>query len=168
MKRMLISMLILWTMSLLPACGGGGGGTDQQPTKAVVKILTSGTLPSGTHIGGIDATLNLPAGVSVKAVPDTLNPNVLQTDSGVIAVSGVASGSNAAVIGTYTATQNAVSIHVVNAVGFGTGEFVTVTCNLASGATVTAGSITAPALSAVDLNGAPITGLTAGVSVELR
>lgn len=168
MKRMLISLLMLMTMSLLSACGGGGGGGTAAPTKAVVTIATTGTLASGTLIGGIDIALNLPAGVSVKATSDAANPAVLVTDSGVVAVSGVAAGANSTALGTYTATPNAVAIKVVNADGFITGEFVTVNCDIAPGTTAAAADFTMGAMTAVDLNGAEIEGLAAHMNVTLQ
>jgi hypothetical protein len=170
MLRLIASMLMLCTMSFLPACGGGGGGAApaSAPTTAIVKILTSGTLASGALIGGIDVTLNLPAGVSVKATPDSVNPAVYVTDAGVITVSGVAAGTNTTAIGTYTASPNSVAIHVVNADGFGTGEFVTITCDIAAGTTVAATDFTTGTLYVADVDGATIPGLTAGTTVELR
>jgi hypothetical protein len=170
MKRLIASMLMLCTMSFLPACGGGGGGAApaSAPTTAIVNILTSGTLASGALIGGIDVTLNLPAGVSVKATPDGANPDVLVTDSGVVAVSGVAAGTNTTAIGTYTASPNSVAIHVVNADGFGTGEFVTITCDIAAGTSPAPSDFTVSAAAVKDLNGAAVSGMTAALNVTLK
>ncbi len=140
---------------------------DVHAPQAIVKIMTSGNT-QGAQIGGIDVTLDLPPGVSVKATPDAQNPNVLVTDSGVVVASGAAAGPNTLVTGTYTASPNRVYVHVANA-GFGTGEFATVTCDLATGATVTAGDFNTESLYVVDnQNATEITGLTAGLTVEIR
>jgi hypothetical protein len=57
------------------SCGGGGGGTTPtpttQPTSAVVKLSTQGTLTVGTLIGGIDIKVDFPSGVTAQS---TTNP----------------------------------------------------------------------------------------------
>ncbi len=100
--------ILLGAMLLVSACGSGGGGAPNaggnpaaQPTHAVVKIATTGALSSGTQIGGIDITLNLPTGVSVASSPDSGNPSVLVTDAGKVAASGVAAGANTNTLATY-------------------------------------------------------------------
>ena len=114
-------------------CGGGGGGTPPppQPTIAVIKISADGTLPQDTAIGGVNITLNLPSGVTVKASP-SVNPDVLITDPGVVVPSGAAVNASAPE-NRYDAATKQVTISVVQADGFLTGEFVTVTCDIAVG-----------------------------------
>ena len=163
MRRMSLFIPII-SLLMITACGGGGAAA---PTKAIITISASGPLANGTLIGGIDSALNLPAGVSVKATADAANPAALVTDAGVLAASGVAAGTNTTVLGTYTPAPPAVTIKVINPAGFGTGEFVTVNCDIAAGSMVKAFDFSATALTAVDLNGAAITGLNAGLTVEL-
>ena len=59
---------IVWSFFLiLSACGGGdggGGGETAAPTKAVVKIKLSGSLPASTAISGVDFILTMPSNVS--------------------------------------------------------------------------------------------------------
>lgn len=170
MRKLLLPTVML-IASTVVSCGGGGGGetaAEKQPVKAVVKLETSGTLATGSFIGGIDVTLNLPATASVNASADSANVNVFVTDPDVVAASGVSTGANATVMGTYTASPKAVSVKILNPAGFGTGEFVTVNCNLAAGATVAASDFSTGTLSVFDLNGANITGLTAGMTVYLQ
>lgn len=155
MRSVLITLLLLGTLSLLSACGGGSNHTT-----ASVRIMTNGTLPSGTRIGGIEVTLDLPDGVSVRATADSQNPGVLVTDQGVVTVAG----SNTTALGTYTTNPNRVTLQVANADGFGTGEFVTVTCDIASDTSVTASGFGVGGLVAVDLNGTRIAGLTPGMT----
>lgn len=174
-KITLLTCLLLFysVLALISGCGGGGGGggsstpgtTPSQPTTAIVKLSTSGTLSSGTLIGGADITLALPAGVSVKS---TTNPP--QTDAGVITASGVAASSTT--IAVYTVTTNTlpgkVRIMLVNANGFSTGEFVTISCDIAVGNSPTAAGFSLVNFSAVNVNGSAISGLTTGLTADIR
>jgi hypothetical protein len=170
-KTSLTSLLIFaFVLTMLPACGGGTSSTptSSQPTTAVIKIETTGSLDPDTRIGGIEVTGVLPAGVSVKATPDVDNPSVLVTDSGVVVASGV-TGTNASAQATYSPADKKVHILVYNHIdGFDTGEFVTVTCDIAAGTTPTAGSFGLVDFKPVDLlNGSAITVLTPGFTVDI-
>ena len=103
MKRIMTTGLLMALFGIisLSGCGSGGGDGVTQPMTAVLKISTQGTLPSGTQIGGIDVTIALPTGVTVKSV--TSPP---ETDSGVVVTSGVAA-ANSTVLSTYTAATSA-------------------------------------------------------------
>jgi len=57
---------------------------------------------------------------------------------------------------------------VANAGGFGTGEFVTVNCDIASGSYPHAADFSLSDPSVADLNGASITGLTAGFTADIQ
>jgi hypothetical protein len=114
----------------------------------------------------------LPAGVTVKATPDG-NSSDLVTDSGVVTASGaavvVAAGeSPASTFATYDPATGKVTIQVYDQDGFGIGEFVTVTCNIASGTTPKAASFGLEGFTPKDLNGAPINGLTPGYTVDIH
>jgi hypothetical protein len=161
---MLSYLLVLYSaMALISGCGGGGG-SSAPPTTAIVKLSTSGTLPSGTLIGGIDVTLILPASVTVKS---TTPP---ETDGGVVTASGVAGGS--LVVGNYSAATSTlpgkVRIGLVNATGFGTGEFATVNCDIAAGNTPTAGGFSLVNFTAIPATGSAITSLTPGLTADIR
>ena len=159
MKRIMTTGLLMAMFGIisLSGCGSGGGGGVTQPTTAVLKISTQGTLPSGTQIGGIDVTITLPTGVTVKSV--TSPP---ETDSGVVVTSGVAA-ANSTVLSTYTAATSAstgkVRVLLANSIGFGTGEFLTVHCDIASGSTPIASDFSLSGFVAKDLNGVAISGL---------
>jgi len=149
----------------IAACTGGGGGAPQ-PTTAVVKLLTVGTLASGIQIGGIDVTLHLPSGVTVKT--ETKPP---QTDSGVVIASGVTTTTNSYLISTFTPSTNDVRILVVNSDGFGfaTGEYVTVNCDIASGSHPVPTDFTVTSMTVKDLIDAnAINGLTAGITADIQ
>jgi hypothetical protein len=173
-----IFLLLSAAMSIIGCGGAGAGGAipvptpAPAPTKAVVKIAAAGALTSGTLIGGLDVVLGLPAGVSVQAAPDASNASVLVTSTGVVVASGAAAGTGTMVMGTYTAasgsTAGSVAIHVADANGFGTGQFATVTCDLATGVTPTAADFSLSSFGAVDLNGVAIHGLTPQLAVTVQ
>lgn len=154
-------------------CGGGGGGSNvvtppQQPavTTAVLTLKTAGT-PSAPY-KGVDLTVNLPAGVSVKT--DPLNPK--QTATGVLKLSGVFSAYSSQIIprpfwGRYSSAgvgkPSAVIIGFASGtVSFPEGEFATLTCDLASGTTtVNLTDFSVVNFAAYGTGGAPVAGLTA-------
>lgn len=172
LSGLLIGMASLFAVLSCGGSGGGGGGGTPQSTTAVLMLSTSGALPTGTQIGGIDVAVNLPAGVTVNATPDPVNTSVLVTDSGVVVASGVGAGANTSALATYTpATSSAagkVIIHMANPSGFGAGEFVTVNCDIAAGSYPVAADFSLTGLTVFDLNGAPISGLSAGFAADIR
>lgn len=127
---------------LMAGCGGGsGGGTStgggSVVTTAQVTLSTTGN-PGVNKIGGIDITLNLPVGVTVKASPSPVNSAVLVPDSGVVVLQGeAATATSQMVLTTYvkeTGTSPArISFRLVNADGIGTGTFAVVNCDVAAG-----------------------------------
>lgn len=168
MKKYLLTAVMISTAItiVISGCGGGGGGSPTaptpQPTTAVLKISTNGTLQTGTKIGGVDVSLSLPAGVTVKS-----QANPPDTDSGVAAASGAAASDSTA-LATYTPSASTVRILLANSSGFGTGEFVTVNCDISSGSHPTAAGFSLSVFSARDLNGATISGLTAGFTAVIN
>ena len=162
-NRIYLHMALLLTVIATAACGGGGGGTSaEQPTKAIVKLSVTG---AASQLGGVDVTLSLPAGVTVKST--TAQP---ETDNGVVVASGQAA-ANSLVASTYTAGWPGI-VHIVlvngNTNGFGTGEFATITCDLASGNEPSASDFTVQSSSVNDINGSSISGaaVTVGVTLE--
>jgi hypothetical protein len=144
----------------LAGCGGGGSSAPQQATMTL-KLSTSGTLPQGTSLAGIGVTLTLPAGV-------TINTDASGTVAGgVVTVAGVAAPGS--VIAVYTpatgSTPATLALTVVSTVkaGFGTGEFGTVTCNLANGTSPKADEFGVSGFQPYDLSGNQVIGLTPGV-----
>ena len=117
-------------------------------------------------------TVLLPPGVTAKATPDASNASVLVTNAGVVVASGIAVGVNTNVLATYTAATaggpGKVVIQLVNPNGFGTGEIATVKCDIASGSTPIAAGFSLTDFQAVNLDGAPISGLSAGITVDIR
>ena len=162
-KRSLLHGLMLGLLFITGCGGGGGNAAAPQPTTATLKLSTSGTLPLGTTLEGIGGTLILPAGVTVK----TDSSGVVL--SGVITVTGVAAPGTVIAVYTPASGGNPASISFALAstipAGFGTGEFATVVCDLASGVTPKASDFLLT-VTPSDLNGNTVTGLTASVAVS--
>ena len=160
----LLACVILSSLLLITACGDGGGSTGTLPTKSVVKLLTAGTLPAGTLIGGIDITVSLPSGVTVAS---TANPP--ETDAGVAVASGEAT-SNSTILATYVppsgTTPAKARLLIANTSGFVVGEFVTVNGDITAGNTPQAADFFVTSFTVSDLNGSPISGLTVGCTVN--
>src|SRR5450631_2955191 len=163
-KRSLLYGLMFGILSLT-ACGGGDGGTvAPQPSTVTLKLSTSGTLPQGTALAGIGITVILPAGVTVH------------TDSGGAVSNGVVTVTGVAVSGTTITTftpasgvtPSKLAIVMVSGAtsGFGTGEFVTINCYLASGISPKVADFALTDFKPIDLNGAPVNGLTASATVN--
>lgn len=154
--------------------GGGGGGAAPASTKAIVTLSTTGTLPAGTQINGIQITLNLPAGVTAKASPYSAgSPTILVTDAGVVISSGTATGSYAS--GAYLANTAAstykINIGIAQASdsGFSAGEFAQVSCDIAAGGSPVAADFSLASFIATDKNGVELTSLlTPGFTVSFQ
>lgn len=145
----LFTMIIITLV--LAACGGGDGGGAfivPQPasskTTAVLKIATQRVSGAEEQLAGVSVDVTLPKGVTVaidgsgNVAPSAAVP------------SGVAIGRS--ILTAYTpatATANAKLNLTVNAGGtlFGTGEFVTVTCNLPAGNSLQPGDFSTAILS---------------------
>jgi len=174
-KNHLSGLLVMLCIPvLLVACGVGGGGSNPPvvlPTKATVTLSTTGTLPAGTKIYGIDLMVVLPTGVTAKASPSSANPAVMVTDSGVVTAIGAASGADS-VLATYltssTTPTHQMEIYVTKSDGFTTGEFATVNCDITPGTYPAAADFSTPEFQAVDQNGAMISGLTLGFTAAIQ
>lgn len=128
------------------------------PTSGLLKLSSAGT---PNTIGGIDIVINLPAGVVVN-----FDQATGEAGPGVVTVSGVAaSGSNQLSLARYTPAAGAApaQLHVVliNATGFGLGEFATIRFNAGAGFPASAGEFTIASFSPKALSGTTLTGITA-------
>ena len=172
-------MKLFITIITLTLAGCGGGGSTDTPapapvtpaakTTAVLKIGTQGTLGAGVSLHGVGVTVTLPTGVTVAT---DSSGNV---GSSAAVVSGVASGGNIAtpVYKPATATNKATLKLIVAAAGsgFGTGEFVTVTCNLTAGNSLQASDFPASILSNLEPANqslAPVSGLAPTITATLN
>lgn len=161
-QRSLFYGLLLGVLSLT-ACGGGGGNAaaPQTPT-ATLRLSTS--VPQGTSLAGIGVTVTLPAGVTIRTDAGGA------VASGVVAVIGVAAPGT--VISVYTPASGgnpatlAIALVSTVAAGFGTGEFATVTCNLANGVSPLATDFVLTNFNPFDLSGNPVIGPSASIAVN--
>lgn len=172
MKKTMKLYIILATLITLAGCGGGGGGGGTNPpapptakTTAVLKIGTQGTLPAGvTGLSGVGVTVTLPPGVTV-ATDGSGN-----VGASVAIVSGVAAGGS---ITPPVYTPASRTLRLVVAAGsslFGSGEFVTVTCILPAGNTLSASDFPIGILSNLqpaDQLLAPVSGLAPTIAATL-
>ena len=141
--------------------GGGGGGGVTPPTPAAVLTLSiAGQLPAGTSIGGVDVTMNLPAGVTCKADADGT------AQAGTVTASGVA--ANGTPVAKFTAPSGQLRIAVIKAQGFTTGEFATANLDFTGTAPAASGFTVVGAPVVSDLNGNPITGLTVTSALQIK
>jgi hypothetical protein len=109
-----------------------------QPTQAIIKVRTSGTLPAATLIGGVSATLHYAGGKGLSITPDAAH----------IALSGVGGGA----LIPNTNTNGQVVLGLINLSGMPAGEFATLTFNIAAGNFPSAAdfSISSSGLSVID------------------
>lgn len=113
-------------------------------------VTAAGTSPL---ISGLEAAVILPPGVTVKAGSDGIVPDT------VLQASGAALGK-AIATGFYTRSsvtmRGRVNLGVVSAQGFAAGEFVTLQCDIAPGATPTDADLLVTLRSAFDPQGAQL------------
>jgi hypothetical protein len=166
----LSGIFVAMVFMTLFGCGGGGGSTPP-PTKAKLTLLSQ-SAAAGTKIRGIEVTVELPAGVTVKATPSAINPAKLETDAGVVVLSGATVADPAAFgqlkpIGVYTpataTTPGTVFISLAAQADFNPGEYVTVNADIAAGTIPVATGFKLTGFTAVDLNGAVISGVTSSI-----
>ncbi len=170
-KRLLLNLIILLlSLTVLPNCGGGGGGGSTGPSGPTTAVLTlsttlTGVMPVNTMITGYDVTITLPAGVTIKSSTTGTTPELI--DSAVLTASGVAAGSS--IIGAYApatgGTPGTVTIAVANANGFSTGEFCTLTGNIAAGYNPSASDFPQPTFTASGLYTDPTTSAVSTVDL---
>lgn len=131
---------------------------------ASVKLSTQGPVAAGS-IKGVEVTVTLPTGVTLKADANGV-PN-----AGVVVVSGVApSGSSMAAKYTPAAgsTPGNVKVSIANSTGFGVGECVTITGDIASGIVPTPAQFILSGFTAFDVYGAGMSGVSAAVGLVLK
>lgn len=140
-------------LTVLAGCGGGGGGeqTPQptQSTQAIVKLKTSGSLPTGTLIGAISATLTYPT---------TKGLSVTESD---VVLSGGVSGIFAPNVN----TPGQVTFGNLNlSPGISIGEFLTATFTIAAGnPQVVQGDFAITGITIIDTNGNALSNITVDI-----
>lgn len=127
----------------------------------VVKITTTGKLDPGVTINGFKAIVELPQGTTLKA---SFSDAVYQTLAGVVVASGVVPGglpletnyAPPAVMADGKAIPGTVTMVLAGAAGFGLGEIITITCDLAPGTSPPITDFKITLFEATDGNGAII------------
>jgi hypothetical protein len=134
------------------------------PTQAVLTLSTQGAVAAAT-IAGVELTITLPTGVTLKADANG-TPN-----AGVVSVSGVAPNT-ATMVAKYFpaagATPGSVAISLASSTEFNAGEFVTVTGDIASGTVPLVSQFATSGFTAFDGTGAALSGISAAVGMVLR
>lgn len=157
----------------LSGCGSGGGGNaaPASPT-AVVTLSAQGTVASPKLIHGIELYLILPAGVTVKT--DT-NGKVPSSGVGAVVVAaGDAAGLNTSVLANYPVTDpvdgntNAIKVEIIDTDGFDPGNFVTVTCDRAAGASPNQADFKVTGFKPVDQTGNTISSLSVDLASVIK
>jgi hypothetical protein len=126
-----------------------------QPTLAIVTVRTTGALPGGTAIGGVSALVTASPSAGLSLAPAD------------VAATGAASG---ALLAANVADASAGRLALISAVGFGPGEFATLTFHVAPGTFPSAQdfAVTVTGPGVIDLDGQtlPLGVAIQGVSVQ--
>lgn len=133
-------------------------------SSALLKLSTQGTLAGGSSIGGVEVTVNLPAGVTVKGDTNGTLAGVVTT-SGVVPAGSLVQARYIPASGT---DQGSIKIALIEATGFGIGEIVTITCDIAAGKTVQASDFSLLGFKAVNEKGVPIVDLNVAFAAEIK
>jgi hypothetical protein len=171
MKRQLFVpfMIMIVVFNLFTGCGGKSSDSPAAaPTKVVVKFSTEGTLASGIGIGTIKITASLPAGLSVKGAPNTLNPAEIDIDTSSVTITGVAASKVVLTRAAYTPASNTILIDMYcpALTGLPVGEFATVQCDIATDTSPDEKSIQITSTQIRDNNVQPLSGITVTYSAS--
>jgi len=137
-----------------------GGGT------LTLKLATAGTLPAGASVSGVQATITLPPGVTIR-VDDF---NGYQAVGSVVFVSGTfANAQSQFTWGHYVpaaaGSPATLLVAVAQSTGTSLGEFLTIVCDLPVGVTYTALDFSLSSFKVVDYNSAAE---LPGITVEIN
>ena len=148
-------VMMLALLSFIWGCGSGGGGTQGTVKYAAKSTLSGAFRPS---VKGVEITLVLPAGVTVKADASGMTLAGVVT---AVAPNDVTT-ANGSILAKYTPASGTIpgKVKIVIARGdtpFTAGNFFTVVCDVAAGqATPSAADFSCEGLNAFDSNGAVV------------
>lgn len=168
-------MRIVWLallLGLLTGCGSSGGvsgnavdpGPDPEPTATTARVTVTAQAESlETVMYGVEFELRLPHGVTVAADPL----------SGAVLAGSIRFADSRAFTGAryHPATASApawIEGLVADPGGFTVGDLATLTCNVAAGVSVSAGSFPLPVFIVKDQNGQAMSAVTPRVSVQTQ
>jgi hypothetical protein len=136
-----------------------GGGT------LTLKLATAGTLPAGASVSGVQATITLPPGVSIR-VDNFVN---YEAAGSVVFASGIFTEAKKTTGGHYVPAAGGnpatLSVAAAQSIGSSLGEFLTVVCDMPAGTTYTASDFSLSSFKVVDYNSAAE---VSGVTVEIH
>ncbi|GFE60789.1 hypothetical protein [Geobacter sp. AOG2] len=173
MNKLIVCKFFYYSLAVfsLAGCGGGGGSGGgsavQQPTTAVLRLSTQGTLSSNTSIAGIGITVNLPQGVTVETDAGGVVSNTVAIPSGVAAQSIITPPIYTPATSEAPGKLNFVLASKLSS-GFGTGEFITVNCDISTGAIPKAADFGLTYFKPVDLYGAAISGVSVTFVADIK
>ncbi len=162
---MKISRLTLMFILVGVAVGCSSGSTPQQPVVRLT-VSTSGSLPAGHSLAGIGLTVALPAGVT-----PVLDASGQVDTAGLVTPSGVTAAGGLAVTALHVQASAGQPARLPLAVaskakdGFGVGECMVLTLNRTAGSTPQVADFRITEFSAEDLDGQPVSGLQAAITV---
>jgi hypothetical protein len=155
-RSSLAGYLYALVLMVMAGCASGGSAlvstppapSGARPTRAIVKLSTTGTLPAGSRIGGVSATLSYAGGKGLSISPEN------------VALSGAGLG---ATMIPNTAGAGRVVLGLITVNGIAAGEFATLSFDLADGAPTAADFSIASGASVIDTATQRLAGL--GVSI---
>lgn len=164
--RIVRAAMAMLTIVGVAGCGGGGGGDDDGNVSAVKASLgTAGLLEGGQQIGGVQMTLHIPLGVTVKTDPQTG-----EVSNEVVRLIGAAT-SGTSVGAVYVApsetAQGELQFLVVNAYGFAPGEIIEIQLDITAGYFPVASDFSLSEFTASDLDGNLLTDLVATMTATI-
>jgi hypothetical protein len=131
----------------MAGCGGGGGGGGTATGVEGKLTLSVETAPAGSLIGGIQGTITLPEGFSVRTEGTT---EAVQSDAFIAAGNAASSSLTSA---RFVKATRTLTFALVNASGFSGGDFASLLVQPPSGATVNAADLTLSGTLVVDTSG---------------
>ncbi len=157
-------LIIIPVLFIFQGCGGSSTSVQSELTKtAQIKLLSLGT---STLIYGIDVTVSLPPGVTVK-----LYENSIEISPGSLFTSGSAA-ADSMISGVYTSASSTlpgkVRAIIINAYGMPIGEFCTVIGTIAEGYSPQISEFSVIDYQAHDRNGNVLSGLTPSYIIEIN
>lgn len=156
----------------LASSGNTTGVTDINATNLVnagggtltLKLSTAGTLPAGASVSGVQATITLPPGVTIRVgnFVDYEAASSVVFASGAFANAQYMSGHYVPASGSSPAT---LTVALAQATGSSLGEFLTVVCDMPVGAAYSASNFSLSSFNVVDYNSAAE---LPGITVEIH
>lgn len=143
--KSLIVLLMVAVVGLTAGCGGGGGDSANSASVLTLTLATANA-PAGSQIGGVQGSITLPAGSSIRTEGST---EVVPGD--LFAATGNAASSLAGA--RYASTTGTFTYALVNAAGFTGGDFATLQIDLQPGVSMSAANFILSASKVVDISG---------------